>query len=364
MSGTSVDPSALAAGASPAHYPHPRDSVPMPPEGSNLDGGRIRFLRALLATTIGTVFVILFGAVVRITGSGAGCGQHWPTCQGEIAHIPATLEALIEYTHRLTSGLAGLAVLALVIGSFRVFPPRHPVRVWCCLSGVFMLIEALIGMLLVRLSLIGDDASVGRAVVMPLHLANTLLLLGALALSLFFCWPPSSLAFRDPRRAGYAALGLLGVLLVSASGALTALGDTIYPARAGHALLQLASDQAQAAHFLERARALHPILAILLIGVMWGLLPGIAERGSLAARHLARISLFLFVAQAAVGIANILMSAPGGMQVLHLFVSSAIWLSLVLLSVELWKPRLPSSLYGLASGSSLEAGPRSTRVIR
>lgn len=356
MSGTSADLGPAAAPQSPTFSPATEPLGPGP--------GGIGFLRGLVATTIGTVFVILFGAVVRITGSGAGCGQHWPTCQGEIAHLPKTLETLIEYTHRITSGIAGLAVFGLLVWTFRIFPAGHPVRLWISLSAFFMAVEALVGMLLVRLSLVGTDASLARAVIMPLHLTNTLLLLAALASSIFFCWPRDERAEANVRAAGAVGFALLGVLLVSATGALTALGDTVYPARADHTLAQLASDHSQAAHFLERARAIHPVLAIGLLGAMASVLPGIAKRGSFSARQLARISLWAVAGQGLVGVVNILMSAPGSLQVLHLAVTCTIWILLVLLGAELWRPRLASTRYGRASGSSLEAAPMSARTIR
>ena len=64
------------------------------------------------------IAVILFGAWVRITHSGAGCGAHWPLCDGEIIPFEPSAEKLIEYTHRLTSGFLGLLTLALVVWSF------------------------------------------------------------------------------------------------------------------------------------------------------------------------------------------------------------------------------------------------------
>lgn len=334
---------------------------PLATRAAEPDRQKLRFLRAVAATLAGTVLVILFGAVVRITGSGAGCGQHWPTCQGEVTHLPRSLETLIEYTHRLTSGLAGLAVLALTVWAFRAFGPGHRVRLWSVLSLVFMAIEALIGMLLVRLALVGEDASVARAIVMPLHLVNTSLLIGAMTLTAFYCWSARSDVPSDPRGAALSGLAILGTLLVSATGAVTALGDTIYPAQAGPGLAQLAHDQSEAAHFLERARGLHPIAAVLLIVLMLVLLPRVAERGSAAAKGLARVVLVLFLAQGAVGTVNVWLSAPGAMQLLHLFVTCLIWLSLVLLAAELWAPRLSwIALQGRASGSSFEGGPTST----
>jgi heme a synthase len=297
-----------------------------------------RFLKAVIGTLAATVFVILFGAVVRITGSGAGCGQHWPTCQGEVAHLPRSIETLIEFTHRITSGLLGLAIFALTIGAFVVLESAHPARKWLVFSSVFLIIEALIGKRLVQLSLVGTDASVERAVMMPLHLVNTSLLLGTLTAAMFACWPQESHSrFRSPRGAALVCLGLFAVVGVSASGALTALGDTVYPTQLG--LSGIAADPGKGRHFLEQLRAFHPLLAVTVVLAMLWLLPRAVAHGSALASRLARVAIALLLAQAALGAINILLSAPGYMQVVHLFVACSIWLDLVLLAAELWAPR-------------------------
>src|SRR5258708_25274996 len=84
-----------------------------------------RYAWSVLAFHLG---VILWGAFVRASGSGAGCGQHWPLCNGQI--VPATpLNAtIIEFSHRLSSGIALVSVLALAIWAFRAFPRGFGVR--------------------------------------------------------------------------------------------------------------------------------------------------------------------------------------------------------------------------------------------
>src|SRR5512145_445879 len=130
------------------------------------------FQRFAWGSLVYTVFVILFGAVVRITGSGAGCGQHWPTCQGEVAHLPRTIEAAIELTHRVTSGISVVLVMFLPAVAFRLFPRGHVSRRAALASFAFMVVEALIGALLVLFRLVADDMSIARAVILPLHLTN------------------------------------------------------------------------------------------------------------------------------------------------------------------------------------------------
>src|SRR5512138_1330366 len=89
--------------------------------------------------------VIAWGGLVRATGSGAGCGQHWPTCNGQVVPRSAAAETLVEYTHRATSGVALLLVVVLFAWARRAFPRGHPARRAAAFSMVFILTEALLG---------------------------------------------------------------------------------------------------------------------------------------------------------------------------------------------------------------------------
>ena len=268
-----------------------------------------------------TILVVLFGAVVRITGSGAGCGQHWPTCQGEVVHLPQSTEAAIEFTHRLTSGVSVLLVVALPIGAWRVFPRSHPVRHAALASALLMLVEALIGAALVLFRLVADDISPARAIILPLHLTNTSLLLGAVA-AVVWGSGTAALQLRLPQaRVEWLIVALLGVVLgTSATGAVTALGDTVLP------VAELTSSASP--HFLERFRAVHPFVAVGAALALFGAAPVLAT-----ARPQARAwvygSVALAVSQLAVGVVNVLLRAPGWMQVVHLAVAVLLWLALV-----------------------------------
>jgi cytochrome c oxidase assembly protein subunit 15/protoheme IX farnesyltransferase len=289
-----------------------------------------------------TLGVILFGAVVRITGSGAGCGQHWPTCQGEVIHLPRKLTTLIELTHRLTSGLSAIAVFWLTIRAFRTFPKGSAVRSATATASALMIVEALIGAALVRLALVENNASVARAVIMSLHLVSTSALTASLGLAAWWSLPSSSV----PAPAnGLWKLGLLAaclVIVVSASGAVTALGDTVYPVQAAALGARLSELEAPSAHFLERLRVVHPLLAIGAALALLSLATRASDRHfSPATRVFAKAVLGFCLLQIALGSLNVLLSAPGYMQVLHLLVASLLWLSLVLLSAELRTPRSP-----------------------
>ncbi len=283
-----------------------------------------------------TVLVILFGAVVRITGSGAGCGQHWPTCQGEVAHLPRTVETVIELTHRVTSGLSMLVVFGVAVYTLRRVPRGHIARSAALAACVLMIVEALIGAALVLLRYVGHNDSVGRAVIMAVHLVNTLGLTAAMAFSACsFSWKLERVEWRT-REAAWLFLGALGIVVVSAAGAVTALGDTLYPLEGVGAAnaLEAAGDQSQ--HFLERLRGVHPVLAVVVSGFLLALGPRIAERAPSQAAALAEAwptrIVALVVMQLALGVVNVWLSAPGWMQVVHLLAALLLWLAWVSLA--------------------------------
>jgi heme A synthase len=177
-----------------------------------------------------SILVILWGAFVRATGSGAGCGSHWPLCNGVVVPRATQAETMIEFAHRLTSGLSVVLIALLIVWGWRLSRPGHPVRKTLIASGVFIILEALIGAWLVLAGLTADNDSVGRAISMALHLINTFLLLAALA---FTAWWASGgerirLAGRGWLLAGW-LMGLVAVIIVGMSGAVTALGDTLFP---------------------------------------------------------------------------------------------------------------------------------------
>ena len=177
------------------------------------------------------VAVILWGAADRATGSGAGCGEHWPLCNGSVIQQHPTVATLIEYAHRATSGIALIAVIALVFWAFSGTVKRHLARVAAIAALIFTLDEALLGALLVLLGKTAQDQSISRAVYLALHLTNTLLMLAALTLTAHFLsrkrgYMRGSIEIRG---AGLASAGLIAVILTGVTGALAALADTLHP---------------------------------------------------------------------------------------------------------------------------------------
>ncbi len=178
-----------------------------------------------------TVGVIVWGAFVRASGSGDGCGSHWPLCDGMVIPREPAVKTLIEMSHRMTSGIALLLVVGLLVQAFRAFPKGHRVRAGALLSFAFIMVEALIGAGLVKFGLVAKNDSVARAVVLAIHLTNTFMLLAALALTAW--WASGGARLRLGARVGASrwllAGSLVGVLLLGVSGAVAALGDTLAP---------------------------------------------------------------------------------------------------------------------------------------
>ncbi len=297
------------------------------------------------AVTLGTILVVLFGAVVRITGSGAGCGQHWPSCNGQIAHLPQRIETWIELGHRTTSGLDFLSVVALAVLAWRRLSERHPARVAAYAALALMFVEVALGAGLVLLNLVGTNMSFHRAVVMPAHLVTTSLLIGSLAACTYFSSagrlsPSASSSERSAatlRRAfGWVVAAGLLLLLVSMTGAVTALGDTVYPVQGATALEHVRNDQSESAHFLGRLRMVHPLLALLGVAALWTAASRAREASSTA--PVQRLGALLYLGGAlalGIGVANILLGAPGYMQVVHLTMACLLWLGSVVLGCML-----------------------------
>lgn len=281
-----------------------------------------------------TVAVILWGAFVRATGSGAGCGSHWPTCNGQVLPRPEQVETIIEFFHRITSAVNGLLVIGLVVGAFRLFPKAHLVRRGAVLSLIFIVIEGLLGAALVRFEWVVDNVSLGRVIASGVHLVNTSILLSIIVVTAWATNSEKRLHWRNQGSVGLMlAIAFLGYLVLSASGAIAALGNTVFPSESLAA--GLAADMNPASHFLIRLRIWHPIIAIGL--GMYLMVMGTAvatQRPSAQTSAYAYLLKILFGVQLVAGFANLLLLAPVWMQLVHLLLANIVLLGLVLLSVE------------------------------
>ena len=289
-----------------------------------------RFAWAVLGYNIA---VIVWGAYVRATGSGAGCGAHWPLCNGEILPRAAKVATLIEFSHRLTSGLALVAVAALFFWTWRATRSGHPARAGSALSLFFMLTEAAVGAGLVLFQLVADNASFARAMFLSVHLINTFTLLACLTLTAWWLsgGAPITLAGRRGRAAGIGVL-CAGVLIASTSGAVAALGDTLFPVSSLTDALW--RDLSATSHVLIRLRILHPVFAAsAAIAIVLGARRLAAGQGASAARFARAVSA-LAVVQVTLGMLNVFLLAPVALQLAHLLVADAVWIALILLGAS------------------------------
>ena len=206
--------------------------------------------------------VILWGAYVRASGSGAGCGAHWPLCNGVVIPRAPAIATIVEMTHRLTSGLALIAVVGLVVGAIRTLPKGHAARRAAYVSMFFILTEALVGAGLVLFEMVAHNASLARGWWISAHLINTFLLLASLSLTAWYASGEPAPASRRVGGTGIACIVLAVIALaLGVSGGITALGDTLFPVNSFAE--GLAQDAENGSHLFVRLRVWHPALAVI-----------------------------------------------------------------------------------------------------
>ena len=295
---------------------------------------RTRFSYLAWAMLVFTVLVVVGGGIVRATGSGDGCGATWPVCSDRLFPSNAGLETMIEYGHRLTSGATILGILVLFLWARRLYERGDLVR-WGASAALGLIVfEALIGASLVLFGWVDDDTSMARMIVVPLHLTNTSLLVGALTVTAWWSsGNPAPVAANKPGVAWRLGLGAGGLLVVATAGALNALADTLYPAEGF--LSGVRDEFAAGAPWLIQVRVLHPVLAILVgLGVAY-LTVSLGAGGGDATQRLGRGLSWLILAQFAVGFVNVVLATPLETQVIHLAVANAIWVAYVLFAASL-----------------------------
>jgi cytochrome c oxidase assembly protein subunit 15 len=286
------------------------------------------------------IAVILWGTLVRATGSGAGCGDHWPLCNGTVLQHSPRVDTMIEFTHRITSALSLFSVVGLLVWTFAGTVRGHLARAAAIAAVVFTVIEAVLGALLVKLGLTAQSQSPIRPAYLALHLTNTLLLLAAITLT----------AHLLSRRTGYlrgtirlsapfgAVATVIVVMIVGVTGSLAALGDTLFPASSLG--LALAQDFSASSGWLVRWRWTHPTVAFLAsIFLIW-LLVRAARRTSHGTaswdnRGLSALVLLLLAVVYTLGLLDVILLAPLWIQVAHLLAADTLWAALVVFTARL-----------------------------
>jgi cytochrome c oxidase assembly protein subunit 15 len=281
--------------------------------------GLAKFAAATVAVMVG---VILWGAVVRTTSSGGGCGNHWPLCNGDFFPHHPRVATIIEFTHRATTGLCSTLALLVLVWTF-IAQTRRRARIAAVVSVVFLFVEAFLGRALVIHGYVENNISDARSVMQCIHFTNTMLLLGAFTLT--WWW------LRDKRESvrasskPLAAAALVLTVVVGATGSVAALADTLFPSPSLGAAI--ASDFAANAPLIVRMRWLHPAAFVLACVAVLGLC--LRARGR-AASAVAGLLALQFV----IGAGDVLLLAPQWLQILHLLGADLFWIALVVLASE------------------------------
>jgi heme a synthase len=279
------------------------------------------------------VALIIDGVTVRATGSGAGCGDHWPLCNGSVIQHHPTAATLIEFAHRSMSGVALILIAGLLFWTFKAAPRRHLARAASVTALVLTLNEALLGALLVLLGKVAHDQSASRGVYLALHLTNTLLMLGALTLTAHFLsrkmgYMRGSVELRSP---ALAITGLIAVIFTGVCGSLAALADTLYPSSSLRAAIL--QDFAPDSPWLVHIRWVHPVISLVAGAfILWIVFRGLAIPSS---RGFSILVICLLALQYALGAADIALLAPLSLQMLHLLGADLLWIALVTLTAHL-----------------------------
>lgn len=282
-----------------------------------------RFARYAWGVLAFNLLVIVWGAVVSATGSGAGCGEHWPTCNGQVIPMAPAVETLIEFSHRATSGVALLLVFGMALWAFRAYPAGSLVRKAAVASVIVILIESLLGASLVLFGWTALDTSAMRVVIQPIHMLNTLILIGTILFTAWWASGGQPVQLRGQgRRLWWFVLGGLSVWLMSATGSVISLGDLL--------AVRLGENYNALVTALVQLRLGHPGVAILAgVFLIWLALRTDTTPNP-ASQRFAYAVIGLVLAQWAVGLTNVVLRVPLWTQLLHLFLADLLWLSLLM----------------------------------
>lgn len=305
------------------------------PDSPALDSIRRRFSGVATFSVVYSFLLIVFGGIVRITGSGLGCGDDWPLCNGQILP-PWDLPTWIEWAHRLLA--AGLAIPIGLVAFYAIrhwkapgFGGRGGASVPALVAIVLLVVQALLGAITVWLEL--------PPMVTALHFINSMLLLAALILAAVRSAGPIE-APADPQQGrkfarSAMAAAVLGLIVIT-FGALTAnvglVGASTSPSAAAWACqgFPLCNGQLMPeGGGLVHTHWSHRLVAYLLFFHVIGATIVAVRRG--APRPVVRAamaSLALVVAQIIVAAGLVLMHLPPSFRVLHVVVGTGVWIGL------------------------------------
>lgn len=282
------------------------------------------------------IVVILWGVFLRASKSGDGCGQHWLTCHGEVIPSAPQLKTIIEFSHRMTSGIAFLVVLALMIWAFRKYEKGSPIRKTALISFIFIITEALVGAGLVLTGNTAETLTAARPFWMIGHLTNTFILLAFLSLTAWFAGGGKTFSFKSqPKVLLLLIIAVAGIFLIGMSGSVAALSSMLFPSES---LAEgIAQDFSATSNILVRLRISHPIMSVL-VSVYLIFLAGwmkMKSNNSPGVTKWSNALSILIIIQIAFGALTLVTLAPILMQLGHLLLADLIWIAFVLMSANM-----------------------------
>ena len=289
-----------------------------------IESGVPRALTLLAWAVLASMLVVvLWGAVVRATDSGGGCGSHWPLCNGDFFPHHPRLATLIEFVHRASTGVCAALTILLGIWTFYATDREHKARTAWVWTSVLLVTESLLGAVLVKGGYVEHNTSMARVAMQAIHFTNTLLLLAAMTLTAWFL--SRRRAVQTVAAHGLAVAAVVATIIVGATGSLAALADTLFPSSSLTAAM--AADFAAGSPLLVRMRWMHPAAAVL--GFVFVVLLALRVRS-----WTSRVVMALLALQVLLGVGDVLLLAPTWMQVLHLLGADLYWIALVVLWAE------------------------------
>ncbi|HYL72417.1 MAG TPA: COX15/CtaA family protein [Candidatus Dormibacteraeota bacterium] len=275
------------------------------------------FRRLAVATAVLTYLLIIMGGIVRVTGSGLGCADSWPSCNGSL--LPAfNPNSIIEFLHRFISVLAGVAVVSLTVSTW-VWERRHRRLVVAAGVAAFLyVLQAALGALVVKYSLPGG--------IVMVHLANALLLLATLV----YIAVQSNAGGTGARAVVTRGAATLAAVTAGATYVLALSGAFVVENGAGSACngwplcgggFQLPAGE------LPVINAVHRVVALLVVVLISAALVVVLRRhrGDRALRVAAAAVYALILLQIAAGALVVVLGLPAPVRALHLSLASALW---------------------------------------
>ena len=295
---------------------------------------RKRFEQFAWGVLLYNLAVIFWGVYVRASFSGDGCGPHWPLCSGQTLSVDAHIKHLVEYSHRISSGICVPLVVVLCVWSNRIYSFGSGVRKGALLSVVFTFSEALLGAALVLFKWVAHNPSASRAFAVSAHLTNTFILLACLTLTAWCASGGSMPVFRNAGKTGHALIvALVAVTILGISGTLAALGDTLYPSSS--IIAGMKQDFAPTANYLLKLRPFHPVVAIVVALYIGAIASIIGKRRPYPnVVRFKKYMMWIFVLQMVCGFVNLMLHAPVWLQLFHLLIADMLWIALILFTTS------------------------------